>query len=250
MHDCGKVDSTNIGNDRIYSYGHAQASLPTIDEFKEYLRYYELTRRISEKHMDYYEMGDPNIKNDLHMKEFVKADKKMSSVLFYEFFAEESSDNEKKQDNLFKSQRESSKVVYIAVGPSGSGKSTYLNKNFKKEVIVCPDEIRKELTKNISDQSKNKEVWEIAKERLLSTVSKFGEGVLDATNVDRYRRIQFMSAFNGTKKIALVFPVDLEESIRRVKVDIESGVDRSNVPEKVIERQHFSFEKGLSSLIH
>lgn len=250
LHDIGKVYATNIGKDRIYSYGHAKVSTIYVDKFKDYLEYYELTRRISEKHMDYIDAGDERIKNDWEMKEFVKADKKMSSVLFYEFFPNEEIENNKKEQEVFKSQMESNKTIYVTVGISGSGKSTYLRNNFDSNIIVSTDYIRKELTKDISNQSKNSEVWEEAKRRLLNILSKNNEAVLDATNVDKFNRINFMSSFNGIKKVAIVFPVNLEVAIERVRSDIENKVDRSNVPEKVIKKQESRFNKGLISLVH
>lgn len=44
-------------------------------------------------------------------------------------------------------------MLIITVGPSGSGKSTWAKtqEDFK---IICPDKIRKQLTGDISDQSK------------------------------------------------------------------------------------------------
>jgi predicted ABC-type ATPase len=59
-----------------------------------------------------------------------------------------------------------------------------------------------------------------------------------------------MCKFNGYKKIALVFNVDVEEACRRVREDIESGKNRSNVPEKVIRKQYKNFCSGLKSLEH
>lgn len=250
LHDVGKWVTTNIGNDRMYSYGHAEDSLPWIDSYIRYLEDWDLTRRVVEKHMDYHEVGDPRIKNDLHMKEFVKADKKMSTVLFYEFFADEMEGNKAKEADVYRKQRESDKEIIVAIGISGSGKSTYLRKHFYEELIVCPDEIRRELTGDISDQSRNDEVWRLTKERLLAVVEKHGKAVLDATNVDKYRRVRFMSAFNGCRKIAIVFPVDLEEAISRVQKDIQGAIDRSDVPVRVIKRQHTSLMRGLKSLVH
>lgn len=250
LHDIGKIYCTNVGDDRIYSYGHAQVSVPYVDALQEFLKYYELTRSVTKRHMDYHKMSDPRIKNDLHMKEFVKADKKMSTVLFYEFFADEAEENKRKEAEVYREQRESDKTVYIAVGISGSGKSTYLHKHFRDEVIVCPDEIRRKLCGDISDQSKNEEVWNEARCDLLATLHEYGEAVLDATNVNKYRRVCFMSEFNGVRKVALVFPVELEEAIGRVKKDIAEGVDRSNVPVRVIKRQNKNFNRGLKSLVH
>ena len=46
--------------------------------------------------------------------------------------------------------------LIIPIGISGSGKSRLYNLNYQDYVKICPDDIRKELTGSISDQSKNK----------------------------------------------------------------------------------------------
>jgi len=250
FHDWGKVFSTNVGKDRIYSYGHAEKSLPHIDEKKDNLKFYDMTRSITERHMMFYEVGDPRISNNFYMKEFVKADKVMSLVLFHEFFFYEKDNNLKKQNRLFENQEQSKNTIYIACGISGSGKSKYINETFENDIIVCPDKIREELTGDISNQSRNEEVWKIAKDRLLRNIENYGKAVLDATNVQKSRRIEFMSAFNGCKKVALVFPVDLELAISRIKNDIDNNKNRSKVPENVVKKQHESFHHGLKSLVH
>ena len=174
----------------------------------------------------------------------------MNNVLFYEFFHDDEEENRKKEEEVYRKQRESDKKVYIAVGISGSGKSTRLAQMFPADIIVSTDAIRRELTKDISDQSQNSKVWDEAPKRMLEILERKGRVVLDATNVVKYRRICFMSKFNGARKTAIVFPVDLDDAIANVKKDIGNGVIRSNVPEGVIRRQFKNLNKGLESLQH
>lgn len=47
---------------------------------------------------------------------------------------------------------------------------------------------------------------------------------------------------------AKVFDVDPEITKQRIKKDIESGVDRSNVPDHAIDRQYKSFKQDLNKL--
>ena len=50
--------------------------------------------------------------------------------------------------------------------------------------------------------------------------------------------------------MAVVFYTELEDGIARVMADIDAGVDRSNVPEKVIRKQFSNFWRGYDSLYH
>ena len=134
----------------------------------------------------------------------------------------------------------------MTIGVSGSGKSTYLKK-FPKEGIVCPDDIRKELTGDISDQTQNARVWAVAKERILERLSKGQDVVLDATNtVSKYRK-QFLDDIpKDVELVAIVLPLpNLAEAFKRIQKDIMEGKDRSNVPFDVIQRQADSYTNGL-----
>jgi len=249
-HDLGKKKCTNVGKNRIYAFGHANESARIVESIKDRFQYYDLTYRVVKKHMDYNSAGHDKIKNDMYMKDFIKADKVMSTQLYYTvFFEKDSKENEVKEAEVLSSQENSDKSIYVTIGISGSGKSTYVARNFPSEIIVCPDQIRKELTGDISDQRRNKDVWPIAESRLLQNIEKYGRAVLDATNVNRFQRVQFMAKFNGCKKIAIVFDgVNEEEACKRVRLDIESGKDRSNVPDNIIMKQGSNFRAGQLSI--
>lgn len=249
LHDIGKVSTTNIGKDRIYSFGHAEKSVEIIDGIRDSLSFYDITREVVKNHMKADSPSDPSIANNWFAKEFVKADKVMNKILFYEFFYSEEVDNQLKELEIYEKQEKSDKSVIIAIGISGSGKSTYIRKNFGSHLIVCPDEIRRELG-NVSDQSNNQRVWTETPIRMRKVLDQYGSVVLDATNVNRYRRIDFMSKFNGFKKNALVFHENPEVAFSRVKKDIEGNVSRSNVPESVVQRQFADLKRGYKSLIH
>ena len=82
--------------------------------------------------------------------------------------------------------------LILLVGIVGSGKSTYVNtaQSISSEVftIVCPDEIRVELTGDITDQSKNKEVFELARYRAGRALIDGQIVIIDATNYNRKNR--------------------------------------------------------------
>ena len=253
FHDIGKKETTNVGKDRIYSYDHAIRSCFLLEKFKDRMDYYDITYDTTKRHMDYMAANEPPIKNDLLMKTFVTADKVLSKTLYYEFFFEQDDENNKlKEKKLFDDQQNSNKTVYITVGISGSGKSSYLKNEFhRSNFLVSSDALRKELYKNINDQSNNEKLWnEDIPNEMLDALRQGDSVILDATNLNKSQRIKFMSKFNGCKKVALVFDVDVEEAIKRVKNDINNNVIRSNVPENVIRKQYKSFINGLSSLDH
>jgi predicted kinase len=142
------------------------------------------------------------------------------------------------------------KTLVFPVGISGSGKSTYIRKNFRPEVVINPDSIRKELTGNIADHSKDPYMWsQVVPQRLNAAMDKYGEAVLDATNVKSSERASILKLFGpDVKKVAIVFYVDPEVTKARIKKDIEMGVDRSPVPDYAVDRQQQRFLNGIQNI--
>jgi predicted kinase len=192
--------------------------------------------------------GHKKLKDDSDLDDFITSDKIISKQLYlkdsnwFDRFK-----NKIKEKMVFFKQKHSSKKVYIMVGISGSGKSRYLS-SIEPKYIVSPDEIRRELTGDISDQSMNNDVWATTKILMKLTLRRYGKVYLDATNVNKWLRVEFMSDFNGAQKIAVVFDADVETTIERIKKDIENGIDRPNVPEEVVRKQYKLFKKGEQSL--
>ena len=145
--------------------------------------------------------------------------------------------------------REKNLVLNIMIGISGSGKSTYINRHKKAgDIVISPDDIRRELTGNISDQSQNMKVFETANARLRAATSN---AYFDATNLTLKSIRGVMSNAKRFKKINLVILTaskNLDLCQRRVAGDISSGKDRSNVPEKVIENMHQKFMHLVQNL--
>ena len=147
--------------------------------------------------------------------------------------------------------------LIITVGIPGCGKSTWVNqhKAYVKKLflykrlytlgrplcgafVVCPDDIRKELTGDITDQSKNNEVWEIAKTRVRAWLNNKYDVILDATNVSTKGRRSFIEGLPECKLFAQCFPIAPEEAYARIKKDLDNGVDRSVVPEELVYRMY------------
>lgn len=140
-------------------------------------------------------------------------------------------------------------IFYMTIGIPGSGKSTWASEQKHTTPVVCPDYIRKQLTGNVSDQTKNAEVWKIAKERVSSYLEEGRNVILDATNVKMSDRNRFMRDLPYCYKIAVVFETDPKDAFARIEKDIANGKDRSNVPMDVVARMYNYYIDGKHSIV-
>jgi len=141
---------------------------------------------------------------------------------------------------------------YFFVGVSGSGKSTY-RKQFPSAVIICPDDIRRELTGSVSDQSKNAVVFDIAYKRLDKAMQyQESEIIFDSTGLHTPGRIKAVSIARqygyDTHVVVFIDSQDLDLCRSRVRKDIMNKVDRSDVPDHVMQRQHSAFCTEVAKL--
>jgi len=141
--------------------------------------------------------------------------------------------------------------LVLPIGIPGSGKSTWIKEFNKgnKYKIVSPDEIRREMADDISDQSMNAQVFQMAEE----ATKRFLEGgdsvIYDATNVDTEKRRSLIKQMPKDIKLkAKIFEIDPEESKRRIRKDIEAGKDRSDVPDHIIDKMQKKFEETKSKI--
>lgn len=142
------------------------------------------------------------------------------------------------------------KKLFLMIGVSGSGKSSYIKKHFRPEVVVSPDELRKKFTGDVSDQSQNGKIWGMVSGLLKKNLEQYGKAVLDATNVDSGDRGTILKNFKRreVERIAVVFDTDPEEAKRRIHKDLETGKDRSDVPDDIIDKQYEKFKRGYNSI--
>lgn len=248
LHDVGKSTHTNIGRDLIYSFGHADASAWFVENHKDNITDFELTYRIVKQHMDFNNFESSKLQYDIPLKFFLWADKTESRKLYLSESSKiECLINKCKEKRLYLKQRFSKQKVIILIGQSGVGKSTYIKNNFDPKYVVCPDEIRRQMS-DINDMSTNHEVWKLTKSLMQGKLNTYSKVVLDATNVNKWLRIMFMGNFNGCRKEAIFFDIEPEICIKRVKDDIKNGIKRSNVPESVIRKQYKLLNKGTRSM--
>lgn len=137
-------------------------------------------------------------------------------------------------------------LLVVPIGVSGSGKSFLREKlidSFPDIKIVCPDDIRRDVTGDVSDQSKNPLVFNIVKK----TISKYmGKGLLvflDATNL--YKPMKTKREYEEFGEVMMVIMTDsndIDLCYSRISNDLSSGVDRSKVTLEVLQKQHEKFQ--------
>lgn len=143
--------------------------------------------------------------------------------------------------------------LVITYGISGSGKTTAA-KQYEKEgfVRISPDDMRKEMTGSISDLSKDKEVFEACYYKTYTALKKGKNVIFDSTALDYIfrKKIQRVGLRAGACVSLLVFndSNNIELCKSRVVNDLSNGLERSNVPMEVIERQFIKFKENFEFL--
>ena len=139
--------------------------------------------------------------------------------------------------------------LILPIGISGSGKSYIYNKDYKDCVQVSPDLIREELTGDISNQSKNKEVFKLAFERVDEYLNKGLDVFFDATNVNKSQRKSFTDKYKDTdvEVIYVILPANIDLSWKRIRADIRDKKNRSDVPYFALVRQKEMYDNTLKS---
>ena len=144
--------------------------------------------------------------------------------------------------------------LIIMVGISASGKSTIAKQLAEKEnaIIISSDVIRAELCNgNVSDQSKNEEVFKLYHKRIRENLLAGNNVICDATNIILKSRRAIFNAINGIdcEKIGYIVAKKIEDCIKD-----NHNHDRVAVPDYVIEKQIRKFqvpfkEEGFDDII-
>ena len=149
-------------------------------------------------------------------------------------------------------------TVFLLCCPSGGGKSTYAARLLdimtawqSPTVIICPDNLREELTGDINDQSRNHFIFTQLVPIRMNGAHSLGKHIIfDATNTSRKARKGIIehAKFLGYKIEAHVFHVPIEVCKAR-------NAGRSRViPEFVIDRQFAqwhepSLDEGVDRIV-
>ena len=139
--------------------------------------------------------------------------------------------------------------IIVPIGISGSGKTRLYRMRYSDLAIVSPDLIRKELTGSISDQTKNREVFQRVDKLVDWLVKEKRDFFYDATNVNTEFRKAFAEKFRGTdvEIVYVVLPADIAVSMKRIKIDLKENVDRAAVPQHALIRQFGTYNHSLKT---
>ena len=126
---------------------------------------------------------------------------------------------------------------YMLCGLPGAGKSMYADKLKEKKVIIHSSDVIREELGDVNDQSKNEEVFKILHKRIREDLKSGKSVCLDATNLNRRRRIAFLNELKNIpcEKICVLVATPFEECLKQ-----NFNRDRK-VPEEVLWRMYKSF---------
>ena len=137
-------------------------------------------------------------------------------------------------------------MLVVLVGPSYSGKSTvceFFKRYYKEQelpmYVICPDDIRKELLGDASDQSNGKMIFETAYERVDKALnSPLNTVFFDATSLTPARRKPLIEIAKKHRRpcFAVVMPDFTEEELTARVENRER-----KVPLEIVEKQRQKF---------
>ena len=135
--------------------------------------------------------------------------------------------------------------VTILVGLPGSGKSTIAKHLYEVygAKIVCPDTIRKELTGDEGDQSRNTEVFRIAENQIYEAVAKREDVIYDATNVHRFGRMVLIQKIRKCYEDCIIDCIIVAPNIDEVRY--RNNNRERKVPDEVINRMLSNWETPM-----
>ena len=138
-------------------------------------------------------------------------------------------------------------MIFLTIGIPGSGKSTFYNNNHSQNgIYINPDSIRRDICGNVNDQSQNSKVWKIAYDSLRTACEEGVEEIwFDATTLSSssVRAVLEIAALHKQDVVLYVMQDSLNKNLckERIKCDINSSVDRANVPDDVIDNMFVRF---------
>ena len=152
--------------------------------------------------------------------------------------------------------------VFITISIPFGGKSKWASEFLAEHpdtIVICPDEIRKELTGSISDQSQNSNVFSTAFKRLRKAIqAETADIIFDGTNIRGKTRTEIIDCADCLRADQpdcffhyVVFPCDLEVAMARKKADVIRIIngERSNVPDEIIVKFYNDFQNNIENIL-
>lgn len=139
-------------------------------------------------------------------------------------------------------------TLIVMCGISGSGKTTKAKELASKynALVVSTDEIRQRVFKDVNDQKHNKEVFQIAYDKINDLIRYANNVIFDATNI-KYSSIKELEKnikhWNDIHRILYIMDTPLETAIKQ-----NNSRDRV-VPTNVINRQANTFKSNKEKIM-
>ncbi len=231
FHDLGKIECTREkeikdGSKKLVAYGHEYKSLEYLDRYLDLFEHHnkEMIYEVCKNHMRAHLLDKMR---EFKKEEFKKNRYYAETVLFSSF-----DDTGKNQIPNF----------IMTVGIPGSGKSTWV-KEQKDYVVICPDNIRKTITGDVSNITRDDEVWGYVLKMVKLNLELDMNVILDATNTISKNRRRFLKELPLCFTYAKIFESNPAEAIIRIRQDLRRGICRSNVPDSIVFKMFNQFEK-------
>ena len=134
--------------------------------------------------------------------------------------------------------------LIATIGIPGSGKSHWAKEYAAQNgyEIVSLDSLRSEQG-DVSDQTKNYSIYLQSSERIRKLLNSGVNVIFDSTGLYKgfYRKIKKLIEDTGCEVEYKIFFCDPDIAKQRVRQDIDSGKNRADVPDRVIDRMHKMF---------
>lgn len=144
--------------------------------------------------------------------------------------------------------------IIITLGIPGSGKSTWRKDFISKHPeykVICPDDLRKEITGNVSDISQDALVWQSAYHTLKEHLDNKLDVIFDSTScsIKTQKAIENIARDRNAIILYKIFEIDTDIAKTRIQNDINSGIDRSKVPMKIVDMMAENFIKAKERVL-
>lgn len=141
-------------------------------------------------------------------------------------------------------------MLIITMGIPGSGKTTWKRGFLERNpsfISICPDDYRKDITGDISNISRDKTVWRKVYRDLDIMLSNKKDVIFDSTacSVKIQKQIEEIAKRHKAYIFYKIFYVSAEEAKARIASDLANKIDRSNVPEFIVDKMYVNFNFAL-----